>query len=633
MAEDASFQELLEELAKVRGLDFRGYKPESLQRRLRKRMAQVNIDSYSDYIRYFGENPSEINNVLEVVLINVTEFFRDPEAWDALRQEALPSMLERLKPGDSFRAWCAGCASGEEVFSLAILLAEHFGPRLSEYDVKIYATDHDEDALNVARRGEYTIEHLRRLRPDWRTKYFDGTGRLLRVQRELRRLAIFGRSNLVTGAPISHVSLLICRNVLIYFDVDLQRQVLEKFRYALEEGGVLFLGRSESQLCQSATFQPVSSKWRIFRCGKAPGLQATREKAAIREDREVESVRLTQRYLLETLRSGVIVLDNNNVVTSINEAALSIWGMGGLRVVGSPLAHGPLAERCPKLADYVEQSAATTEPLRFQYKINLEAEERALELIFRPMLSTDGSRTGTLMFTEDMSPQEKLRSTNEELETAAEELHSANEELETTNEELQSTNEELETTNEELQSTNEELETTNEELHSLNEELETTNDELEQRTHLLEEVTTRYADTLALMPSPLALVNDAAEIQLWNTAAETLFDLNAKGLTGLKLKQLPVASSLRAALLRQHEKVLKSGQASTIQGVKFNLNSFRGTVDVRLMPIPSTAGHGVLIVFNPRRMAREVPPSHNSGTRKRRTRPRGKKSTKPSRRK
>ncbi|HEU5451958.1 MAG TPA: protein-glutamate O-methyltransferase CheR, partial [Terriglobales bacterium] len=275
---DATLQELLEELAKVRALDFRGYKPASLQRRLRKRIAQLNLGGYREYIEYFRDNAGEINHLLSVVLINVTEFFRDPAAWEVLRREALPQVLNRMQRGGTFRAWCAGCASGEEVYSLAMLVAEHFGPHLGEFDIKLYASDHDEEALAVARRGEYPVERLRRVPPEWQEKYFSGSGSMRRVERELRRLAIFGRSNLVSDAPISHIQLLVCRNVLIYFDIPLQHQVIDKFRYALEDGGILFLGKSESQLRDLTSFHPINTKWRIFQCMKDNGASRREDK-------------------------------------------------------------------------------------------------------------------------------------------------------------------------------------------------------------------------------------------------------------------------------------------------------------------------------------------------------------------
>ncbi|HUK46345.1 MAG TPA: protein-glutamate O-methyltransferase CheR, partial [Terriglobales bacterium] len=263
MAKDVSLKDLLEELAEQRNFDFRGYKKTTLERRFRRRMFQLNLGGYGEYSEYIRKHPDEVNELLSILLINVTEFFRDPPAWEILRHEILPSLLKQIKPGHSFRVWSAGCASGEEPYSVAILLAEHFGPRIQDYDVKIYATDIDEDALNTARRGEYSVDAVRRVHQEWRDKYFHGKA-LLRVNREIRRLVIFGRSNLVQNAPISHVNLLVCRNLLIYFDSDLQKRILSRLHYAIEPGGVLFLGKSESQLTNSHLFQRLNSRWRIF---------------------------------------------------------------------------------------------------------------------------------------------------------------------------------------------------------------------------------------------------------------------------------------------------------------------------------------------------------------------------------
>src|SRR5690348_1567135 len=163
-----SLRQLIEELAKNRNLDLRGYKVTTLERRIRKRMAEVSARSYSDYLDKVHQDPHEIDSLLTTILINVTEFFRDPQAWESLRSEMLPGLLRRLKPGDTFRAWCAGCASGEEPYSLAILVSDYLREKLGDYDIKIYATDIDDEALTIARRGDYPAECLRRLRPEWR---------------------------------------------------------------------------------------------------------------------------------------------------------------------------------------------------------------------------------------------------------------------------------------------------------------------------------------------------------------------------------------------------------------------------------------------------------------------------------
>jgi len=259
-----TLDELLQNLAAERDLDLRGYKQTTLERRLRKRLGQLSIGSYENYLDYVRANPDETNLLLDTVLINVTEFFRDPAAWDVIAEDVLPMLLKNIRPGGTFRGWVAGCASGEEVYSLAILVAEHFGSNVSDYDIKIYATDVDESALNIARRGEYPAERLRRVRPQWRSKYFTDQ-KMPRVVRDIRRMLIFGRSDIVHDAPISHVQILVCRNVLIYFDSLTQKHILNRLHYALDPGGVLFLGKSESKLSESVLFRPINSRWRIFR--------------------------------------------------------------------------------------------------------------------------------------------------------------------------------------------------------------------------------------------------------------------------------------------------------------------------------------------------------------------------------
>jgi len=261
--DELSLHQLIDELAANRNLDLRGYKTTTLERRIRKRMAEVNTRSYSEYLGWIHENPREVDALLNTILINVTEFFRDPQAWEALHSRVLPDMLRRLKPGESFRAWSAACASGEEAYSLAILVSDLLREKLSDYDIKIYAADIDEEALALARRGEYSADALRRVRPEWRERYFSGRARL-RINREQRRLVIFGRSNLMLDAPISRCQLIICRNLLIYFDTASQKAILSRMHYALEPGGVLFLGKAESKLSESHLFRPLNLRWRLF---------------------------------------------------------------------------------------------------------------------------------------------------------------------------------------------------------------------------------------------------------------------------------------------------------------------------------------------------------------------------------
>ena len=609
MAKEVSLKELLQELAEQRNFDFRGYKKTTLERRFRRRMFQLNLGTYEDYGEYIRKHPDEVNQLLSTILINVTEFFRDPPAWEILRHEILPSRLKRIKPGHSFRVWSAGCASGEESYSVAILLAEHFGPRIQDYDIKIYATDIDEEALNTARRGEYSLDSVRRVRPEWREKYFHGKG-LLRVNREIRRLLIFGRSNLAHDAPISHVDLLVCRNLLIYFDSELQKQILARLHYALEPGGVLFLGKSESQLTNSQTFQRLNARWRIFRrITNVPAVDGRSEPepdmtedvthGSSRNRQEVEVLRQQQRYLLETIRMGIVSLNTDEIVVQNNSFALTLLGLQPTNLAGKRLTDTDVFTRIPDLAPHMQSTRTNNESSRFQTYLKAGPEDRLVEVTVRPVLDEKGQRSGTLIYVEDQTVQEKLQTTVEELESTSEELQSANEELETTNEELQSTNEELETTNEELQSTNEELETTNEELQSLNEELETTNQELEERTRELDQVNSVYAQTLEKIRLPVMLVNHEGQIEFWNAMALRLFGFKSRPPVDLTLDQLPVSEELRNLLLRRSRNVLLREQPM-IAREQFLGGRLGVTADIHFSVIPKEdRTKSVLIMFEP----------------------------------
>src|SRR5215471_17481856 len=310
MAESHTLKDLVRELAEERGVDFRGYKPTTLERRIRRRMQQLNIESFGEYGEFIRQKPAETTELLNTVLINVTRFFRDPQAWEVLRDEVVPVLFKGRGPGSTFRVWCAGCATGEEPYSAAILLSEFLGPRLKDYEIKIYATDHDDTALNIARRAEYTPEAVRGVTPELKAKYFTSE-RVVRVVRDVRRMVIFGRSNLLSDAPISHVDLLICRNVLIYFDAAAQAHVMSRLKYALNEGGILFLGKSESQLKGDLDFILVNAKWRIFqrRSAGANGEWLNAGKmnmtADSREDsQKLSTLKVYSDSILSTLESG-----------------------------------------------------------------------------------------------------------------------------------------------------------------------------------------------------------------------------------------------------------------------------------------------------------------------------------------
>ena len=250
---------LLDYLKRTRGFDFTAYKRSSLNRRVRKRMQSVAIPEFAEYIDYLEIHPEEFQHLFNTILINVTGFFRDPAAWQYLAAEVIPRILGD-RPGEPVRVWSAGCASGQEAYSIAILLAEAVGMERFRHLVKIYATDVDEEALAQARLAAYSPKDVEDVPPPLLARYFERTPNHYVFNKELRRSVIFGRHDLVQDAPISRVHLLLCRNTLMYLNRETQANILTRFHYALNGGGFLFLGKAEMLLTHSHLFTPVDLK-------------------------------------------------------------------------------------------------------------------------------------------------------------------------------------------------------------------------------------------------------------------------------------------------------------------------------------------------------------------------------------
>jgi two-component system CheB/CheR fusion protein len=253
---------LLDKVKLRKNIDFSGYKKSSIKRRIARRCELTKAASLEEYLRFLENEPEEYDKLIETLLIKETGFFRDREVFDEIRKTVLPGILAYKRPGEPLRIWCPGCATGEEAYSIAMLLIEELGPDLSEYQLKLYATDLSNKALQTARRGRYTPDKLKALPQELKKKYFEKK----RVTEELRRKVIFGRHNLVSDPPISNIDLLLCRYVLIYFTFKLQRKVFEKLHYALRKGGFLVLGKSEAlPKAMETLFDEVSPTLRIYR--------------------------------------------------------------------------------------------------------------------------------------------------------------------------------------------------------------------------------------------------------------------------------------------------------------------------------------------------------------------------------
>src|SRR3954470_6906629 len=343
VATDAAFEALLEFLKQSRGFDFTGYKRSSLERRFRRRLDSLRCESYGDYLDYLEVHPEEYEQLFDTLLINVTEFFRDPSAWDHLRDEILPPLLAAKPDDEAVRVWSAGCASGEEAYTIAMVLAELLGEEAYRERVKIYATDVDEDALATARQATYTTKQLEAVPQELRERYFERADQRMAFRKDLRRTVIFGRNNLIADAPISRLDLLICRNTLMYFTAETQGRILRHFHFALRDEGMLMLGKSEMMISHRDVFEAVDINRRIFRkLDRPPSLQArvngmTNGAAEAIELPSSADERASRDSALEVGPHPQIIVSRAGQLTFANLPARALFGIG-LDDLGRPFS-------------------------------------------------------------------------------------------------------------------------------------------------------------------------------------------------------------------------------------------------------------------------------------------------------
>ncbi|MGP3771782.1 CheR family methyltransferase [Streptomyces sp. SDT5-1] len=532
---DEELEELLRFLRDARGFDFTGYKRSSLGRRIRKRMTDVGIDSYADYRDQLETNADEFSALFNTILINVTSVFRDADAWTYLQREVIPEILAQLGPEEDIRVWSAGCSSGEEAYSLAIMFAEALGLQEALNRVKIYGTDVDDEALRDARSGLYPAKTLEPLSPELREKYFEQNGSQYSFRSDLRRRVIFGRHDITRDAPISRLDLLLCRNTLMYFNVEAQTQIVDRFHFALRQGGFLFLGKAEMLLNDADRFDVISMRQRIFR--RRPGdAQAPYQPAPVKlraniggEMQNMARNRQLRDLILDASPGAAVAVDAEGVVVLINHHARVQFGLTSSDI-GRPFQDLEISYRPVELRSLIDQATHERRSLRVNGAERRVGDDvQFYDILVQPLVGAGGMPAATNITFTDVTVATQLKAevkrVREDLETAYEELQSTNEELETTNEELQSSIEELETTNEELQSTNEELETTNEELQSGNEELETMNEEMRIRSEELDETRAFLEGVLTSIAAAVVVLDKDLRVKSWNRGAADLWGL------------------------------------------------------------------------------------------------------------
>jgi two-component system CheB/CheR fusion protein len=548
-ANGAAFEDLLTYLKLNREFDFTGYKRASLRRRVCKRMTEIKIDSFEAYQAYLEVHPREFEFLFNTILINVTSFFRDKSAWDYLAEEIVPNVVEDHDPDEDIRVWSAGCASGEEPYSIAMVLAEVLGIDEARRRVKIYATDVDEVALANARQAVYSAAAMESVPGDLLDKYFVRVSGGYVFDHDMRRILVFGRHDLLQDAPISRLDLLLCRNTLIYFNREAQKRIVTHFHFALRETGYLFLGKAEMLLTHTDLFSPEHIKHRIFT--KVGSSRPRRELLALVGEAEEEDISpeelghyaQLQRAGFESAPVAQLVIDRNSILALANDQARADLGVD-VRDLGRPFSDLQISYRPVELRSLIDKVRDEGRAVHVEdvERPLPEDQSQFLDVHIAPLRGSGGRWLGVIISFVDVTQRHILRTELEqaqhETETAYKELQSTNEELETSNEELQSTVEELQTTNEELQSTNEEMETMNEELQSTNAELQTMNDELPERTREADRANAFLESVVATLKGAVIVVDQDFKILLWNDRAEDLWGLRAEEVQSCTLMDL-----------------------------------------------------------------------------------------------
>lgn len=535
------------------GHDFSGYKDKTVARRVQRRMQVLQIDEVPDFIDRLRKEPQELDALLQDLLIGVTNFFRDPPAFEALEREVIPKLFEGKGPDDTVRVWVPGCSTGEEAYSIAILLREHM-PRQRAPKLQIFASDIDEQSLQIARTGRFPSTIAQDIPPARLERHFvreDGT---YRIASDLREICLFSSHNLLRDAPFSKLDLVTCRNLLIYLTQELQNRLIPLFHYALNDDGFLFLGTSENVTRHPRLFSPVDKQQRIFQRRPLPERRlpefpltapegGRRQLAtATRAAAERESLQsLAERQLLERYSPAYVVVNAEGELLhgSARTGKYLELAAGAPRTDIYSMARPGLK---PDLRAAVHKAGSGQIAIHRSVTVGTNGGRQTIDLIVHPIRAVPTDDAVYMVVFQDVGgikaasagetaeggeelESANLRQLEMELRATRERLQTTTEELESSNEELKSGNEELSSMNEELQSANEELETSKEELQSINEELQTVNAELNARVEELSRANSDIANLLESTQIATVFLDRSLAIKSFTPAAKDLFRL------------------------------------------------------------------------------------------------------------
>ena len=494
------------------GNDFSLYKKNTLFRRIERRMNVHQIDKIANYVRFLQANPKELDILFKELLIGVTNFFRDVAVWEKLKENVLPDLLSNLPDGYTLRAWITGCSTGEEAYSLAIIFKEALEKVKNDKNVtiQIFATDIDSDAIEKARKGFFSHNIVADVSPERLNQFFIKEENGFRVNTAIREMIVFAPHNVIKDPPFTKLELLLCRNLLIYMEPELQKKLMNLFHYSLNQGGVMLLGSAENENSQNNQFTPIDAKLKLYKRSATPintelldfpsSFTHTNKKTST----EIKTVKVTEniqaladQIILQHFSPACVLINGEGDILYINgktgkylepssgKANWNIYAMGR-EGLGN------------ELPGAIRKAKQNYEPVKlYNIKIGTNGGSQIVDITLQLIEKPETIKGAILIVFNDVAYKPKITNRKSkkgnqsstvreqeieiDLQRANEEMQSAREEMQTTQEELKSTNEEMQSTNEELQSTNEELTTSKEEMQSLNEELQTVNIELQSK--------------------------------------------------------------------------------------------------------------------------------------------------------
>ena len=517
-SDEETFSRIYAVLKKNSGIDFTNYKRSTVLRRIERRMVVTHSAGLADYVKFLAANAEEASILVKEILIGVTNFFRDPAFFEKLKQNVIYNIVEHAGEKDPIRVWSAGCSTGEEAYSLAILFRETLDELGVQRDIKIFATDVDSRAIEQAGKGVYTESILDDVSPERLARFFSKKNELYTISKEIRRMIIFAPHNMLSDPPFGKLDLICCRNVMIYFQPVLQRSLFSIFHSALKNGGYLFLGKSETAGEFSTVFRPVCSAEKIYIHkgeGKVdeftpptfniPNIRTVAPKTVSMRDRENGEYTLESSYIhfLETFLPASVVLNESNQVIHFFGDYMDYLSIAPGRATFNFFS---MINRDLSLVASTALNRCRSEHIAVTYTgitVDCPAGRKVIDLTVSPVSGREKEDTGLIavLFLEnrtasdegiigvtekydvDTTAARRIADLEQELHESQNDLKSTIGELETVNEELQAANEELLTANEELQSSNEELQSVNEELYTVNTEYQQKLDELTMLTN------------------------------------------------------------------------------------------------------------------------------------------------------